>query len=209
MRCALASIVLVLSVAAGYTRADIINGGFESGDFTGWTVTVSDGHPQDLSSATVLSGSAPEGSYYAYLKGACEYHYGFSGYARVQQVFQAGAGDTLSFDARASHQFVSDNQGAEASETYDVIGPSSYHVNNTIPEGSVWNGYSVSLGDAGQYTLTFQAYSNVGTGNNPASDSYMRVDNVRLSAVPEPSALLLAAVGLIGSLAFCLWRKRR
>ena len=50
---------------------------------------------------------------------------------------------------------------------------------------------------------------NLAVGDNSSGDSgYYRMDYVGTTAIPEPSALVLAATGLLGLLAYA-WRKRK
>ena len=59
-RAAAAALVVVMATQAGFAAPLFVNAGFETGDFTGWTVTVSGvGGPGD-GTVTGLAGTGPE-----------------------------------------------------------------------------------------------------------------------------------------------------
>jgi hypothetical protein len=200
------AIVVVLSVTRAQSGT-IVNGGFETGTLDGWT-NVAAGDAQ----VSVVQGGAPEGNYYAHLSAD-----GFAvnhpdAYASLGSAapFSASAGDVLTFNYRAS-TWVNDPLAGYATARAWLSGGIS-DIEIPLLLGTGWTTASVTLPESRDYSLG--TYLNVealvyNDGSQTiigAASGAMDVDNVHVT--PEPSTLVLAAVGLIGLLAY-VWRKCR
>jgi hypothetical protein len=203
MRCsclAFAAMVAIGFVVQPLLAGTIVNGGFETGDLTGWSYQTSgDGS----ASVTVESGAAAEGTHYARLYASA---YGMSSAsATLTQEFDALAGDRLSFsylDNTQGNMFV----GAEVSpgDIHFSIGP--YNPNNIHGEWteavvqSAPYGYYYEFPTSGHYTFSVSAQA-----MNATAD--LGIDAVQLTRVPEPSTFVFLGISAIGFLANA-WRRR-
>jgi hypothetical protein len=172
----LAAVALVL-VGVGQTRADlIVNGGFETGDFTGWT-TGANSYPETIKTSPVHSGT-----YAAQIAG-----YSSNPNTLSQTVTTtSGQAYTLSF---ARYQVY---QGPPVFLTVDWDGAAVF-TDPAPTVGGVYQVFSVNVVGTGSDTLTFIS------ANDPA---YTYVDdvsfNASLIAAPEPSTLTLFGIGAVG-----------
>jgi hypothetical protein len=186
---AMATVLLVTSHAA---RADyIVNGGFETGDFTGWTLTFD---PSVTDTATFVTsagfgfpGAPHSGSFYAAL-GAV------GGDAHLSQTFTDPVGQPLvisywrSSDGATPNDFSVDFNGTQLIAETD------------IPQQD-YTEFTFDVTATGDDTLTINAR------NDP---NYLSLDDVSVdnagAAVPEPASLGLFSAGLA---LFGLRRRRR
>ena len=94
------------------------------------------------------------------------------------------------------------SQNYNVSLSYDggstIYGSSTHHT--TVPRGG-WNLETLTFRTTGGEGLL----SFIGGTTYPRVDATSLIDNVQLTAVPEPSALVLMAMGTLGLLA---WRRR-
>lgn len=68
--------------------------------------------------------------------------------------------------------------------------------------------YTAPVADNGLNQMSFLNNLSYQAGHTPAGAPYMfALDNVSLTAVPEPASLVLSAIGMLGLLAYA-WRKR-
>lgn len=171
-------IVLMLLGATSPTSAEIVNGGFETGDFTGWT--------RQGSGDFILSSGAPEGSCCAVVEAN-----NANPYSRLMQSFSANAGDQFSVLARYSGE---GNCGIwlEDEEMNTVFSPTTT---------TNWQTYSYTITETGNYVINASAMSEPTIGGL----SSLWLDAVRVTPVPEPSTVVLLGIGAIGLLA---WRRR-
>lgn len=175
-----AGVALALAVAVGHVGAAqastnlVTNGGFETGDFTGWA-PAPNSFPMYIVSAPVQ-----EGAHAAQIAG-----FDFNPDTLTQVILTAlGQSYTLSFwyaqDQRTPNGLAVTWNGANVYAVTDELIGGYQHVLSTVV-------------GTGSDNLVFSAY------NNPA---YTYLDNVSVSAnVPEPStwALSIVGFGLLGA----------
>lgn len=164
-------------IASGNVFADqlIVNGGFETGDFTGWTIN-------DVSFSMYVDSLNPvhSGTYSAQIAG-----FDFGPDTLSQTVATvAGQSYALDFwfwqDTGTPNGFIVDWNGTVIYSETDYT---------TAPE---FREFQFNVVGTGNDTLTFTTY------NNPA---FAYIDDVSLvgpAAVPEPSSLALLSLGGIG-----------
>jgi len=178
-----------------------VNGGFETGDFTGWT-QFPGGGSQEITSVN----PAPDSIYAANLNATAD--------AAIDNLIknanigvgQVSAGDaiTISFDARgtttsggvAFAEFFSEVEGGGVSDS-QILGGAPLSL-NADPE--VWTNYSydVFAGPDVSGGITLQLKAGCGPVTGCTSDVFF--DNASVSVVPEPSSfcLIIPALGLLG-----------
>jgi len=175
-------------------RADyILNGDFETGDFTDWTLGT---QSQSCADCTFVSNNiggtyvAQQGNYFAMLG-------------------NEGAQDTLTQTIATPHSvqqflltyYVDSDGGFGGTSQFEV------EWDNSVIAGSVLNNAPLS----GYVEYQFLVFSN-GTGSDTLQflerddDGFMGLDNVNLQ-IPEPGSLALLGSGLIALAA--LFRRRR
>jgi hypothetical protein len=194
-------ILAVLFLAVESVQADLINGGFETGDLTGWTSTVPFGasaaavgsHTEDAGPLPNTTWAPTEGSFFALLETD-----GPGNWCTLEQSFSGVAGDVVSFDYFFDwgdlHPFndqcygeLLDATGAQEHEFFRWGQDGTPMVANHSNVG--WSSESYALAADGDYTLKF------GIANclDSINDSYMGID---AAVVPVPGAVLLGMLGL-------------
>lgn len=191
--------VAVLFCLAMPVQADITNGGFEAG-LTGWSSagTVSATTFEMARDLVPTPDWLPtQGSYFASLWSTDS---AGSNASAMSQTFFANAGDVLSFDSFFDFGDFAPPLGAydtaQAVVAWDGVAPRVFEFNTPGHElgdfaNVGWNSYSFVLPETGGYTLTFS----IADGNG-VFESILGVDNVKVTAVPAPGAILLGAIGL-------------
>ncbi len=182
---ALAAMAMALGFGGSAAKADLlVNGGFETGDFTGWTVS---GDATSVETA------------------------GYDGFTPHSGTYFAALGDTSStFPYGTLSQTVADTAGQTLTLTYwlasDGALPNFINVTwdgvlvpgSTVTDSAAfpWTMYQFSVLAIGDDTLLFNEQ------NIPAYDA---LDDVSLasssqsqSSVPEPASMLLFGAGLLG-----------
>ena len=200
------AVFLGLAVTALTSQAAILsNGSFETGDFTGW-ITQDLSNPFDALS--VQANGATHGTFAA--------SSGFDGngpgtISIAQDIGVLSAGSSLSFDYAATV----DDFGGVGDRVFSVSlrpngGGTPIHTFEVFRalDGASSNSGAVSTSlDFSPYAgqdvrVSFELFV-PGDYNGPGS---FKLDNVSLTAVPEPATYgLIAGAGLVG---FAVWRRR-
>jgi hypothetical protein len=167
-QCIAATVLFVCATAP--VEAVILNGSFETGDFSGWTAAGTYWNPV-ASNPRVLTGGT-DGQYYAYLFGNFEHVVGHDlvSWASLSTTFGANLGDVLKFDA----------WGNGGLWVKDLATHATLDRTTTSLSGD-WLSYNVPITSSSQFELYFHA--------DPVFNGmYMSVDNVRLIPAPPLSA---------------------
>jgi hypothetical protein len=222
------TLATAISLLASSTSASgvVLNGSFETGDFTDWTttgdtsvqdlgfgVTPTDGNYQaalqTLADTTGTSAAGLE-SFLGLSSGTLTNSGATEGSA-ILQIIEANTGDVLSFDYNFLTDevpgnsdfndfafFTLDNNLISLADTFspDLFSPSF----SSFAEETGYKSFSYTLTSAGTYTLGFGVVDVDNTGGgDTAVNSGLLVDNVRTTPVPEPMTIFgsLAALGFM------------
>ena len=205
----LAGAVAFASLSAA--KADFVNGGFETKDFSGWTTAFggdtapvvikygqAGGYPTGAFGEAVLAPTGG-GNYGAYFS---------SDFATdvISQLLTLAPGKyTFSFDIYAPQNGL--NNPYDATFNGQILG------NNSV-SGSVkgdlatpaWKHLSFDFTTAGNGTGSF-SFSGLGAGHNPAWAADVVVDNFSVTAVPEPATWAMMILGFMG-VGFMAYRRK-
>ena len=177
----------------------LVNGDFETGDFSGWNKNIPPGgSAQVVTTHTGYGGSTYtpiSGTYFAELKTD-----GGGSYTTISQSLTMNMNDELSgwaaFDYQDYHPF-NDNAYIEIYDSSNNLVATPWSVyGNDVP--NYWDGpwtkwsWTAPMGDT--YTILF------GVANDQDSweDSYALFDDVKLSSpIPEPNTIILLSAGFL------------
>ena len=191
----LAALALLIG-GVGQAKADlIVNGGFETGDFTGWTSNMA---PSLLVEPTGHAGiPSHSGGYYA----------NFGSNSSQPGVISQTITDTSGSNYTLGMWVLGDGGANEftvkwnGTTIYDMSIPDTLHVPTPY-----YIQLSFTVQGTGTDTLTLQGWDN---GSNPGA---IGLDDVSLnpagSVVPEPSSLTLLGLGAAGLVGY-RWRRRQ
>jgi hypothetical protein len=217
-------------VSVATTRAQLTNGGFESG-LTGWSSdgtasaagTTGGQPPLEGSLQAVIdtpqSGTASQSSLETFLElpasslDAIRDGFNTAGGSAIKQIFNVQNGDTIQFlwDFLPNGSTTNSTQNDTGFFTLHLQGSNGAPVtlSDTTTSGGNPTGYhSFQSGPltAGSWLLGFAAFDSVGTGGNALRPTLL-IDNVQIiAAIPEPATWLLLLCGIPMVLIF---RRRR
>jgi hypothetical protein len=109
-------------------------------------------------------------------------------FAIISQDFAANAGDVLSFDYWNDSTY-----NVSAVLTVEIPSTFEYIFWDTMPVTTDWTTFQVTLPKTENYRITFQA----GGTSDYGETSTWKVDNVRLTSVPEPGVASLLGIGAL------------
>jgi hypothetical protein len=186
------AMALLVCAPAAFAQNLLTNGGFETGDFTGWTTGGNFEDTDVVSGPFYVYSGAQEGNFYAVLGPV-----GSDG--TLSQSFNTISGQsyTFSFWLAAVGDDPSDFSAFwDGTQVYSATDPNT---------GGVYQQFSFTETGTGHDTITFSFR------DDPA---YIALDNVSVTqnggtgSVPEPSSFLLMGSGILG-LAGVIRRKMR
>ena len=174
---ALPALAIVATPVAATAQNLVVNGGFETGDFTGWTA------PSESYFERVDTTYTASGNYAGEIAG-----YSYNPDTLSQQIATiAGQAYRIRFD------YLWDITAPDTlnSLALDWNGDLLFQQQNVVDNGYQWHRFTGLVTGTGSDLLKFTA------ANDPG---YVWIDNVSLSAVPEPLSwtLLLSGFGAVG-----------
>ena len=189
--------ILIFGIITNANADPIVNGGFETGNFKGWTASGSNGGSASVVKKTKgydnTPYTAPEGKYFAKLKADAEI---------LQKNLSWQAGQSVDFSwAFLAEDYIPYNDFAiftidGVNENYTVKLSNVSQVGNYGDTG--WKTYSYL------FTSNDSGFISFGSKNvlDQNLDSVLLVDNVQISGsstpVPEPTTVVLLGLAMIG-----------
>jgi len=169
-------------------KAQVVNGSFETGDFTGWTLNNGLGAVV----TTADSKNPTDGVFFAHLDAGN----GAYVYTTLSQTFNATAGDIISGDAYfQANDYIPYNDDAYVQILQGNVVLFSSDVAAVGDFGNTpWTAFSYQFAAGGSYTIEAGVRNVLDNGLS----SSMGLDNVRISSssvTPEGSSLAMFALG--------------
>jgi hypothetical protein len=194
---AAAGVALLTAAGTQVNAANLVsNGGFETGDLTGWTTFPTVGTYTFTN--TGYNGVRTAGSAQGVSAYAGEYLLAFGNYPSEGV---AGVSQTLSTIVGQNYNlslYWGDNKSNGAGDQlFEVLWNGSAVDTINGETATTWTNLSFLVKGTGSDTLTLEGYSNAG---------YNDVDNVSVTVTPLPGALSMFGAGLV-SLGALGWRK--
>lgn len=179
-------VILGMTCVVNAAPVSVINGGFETGDFTGWSSISYGGQAVVMGDSGFL---ATEGQYFANLYAD----------SLMSQATSWQAGDTLSFDWNFN---ANDYMPFNDFSIFKIVTGSSTLFDLTLANvasvgdfnATGWNTYTYTFATAGTGSFAFGVYNNL----DWIVPSQLYIDNVNTAPVPEPATLFLFGSGLVG-----------
>jgi hypothetical protein len=175
---ALPALAIVAAPVPALAQNLVVNGGFETGDFTGW-IAPGEGYPEKVDPTWVKSGA---------------YAAEIAGYSDIPdtltQQIATGAGHV--YHIQFDYLWDITEAGTLNALELDWNGDQLFLQQNVVDNSYVWHHFDGLVTGTGSDQLQF-----IGA-NDPG---YVWVDNVAVSNAPEPAAwaMMVAGFGLIGA----------
>jgi hypothetical protein len=180
--------MLSIGAQVGTACADLVNGGFETGDFTGWTLTnvTADDFVSVLSNSGNPSLPPNPGNYEAYL--------GKSGsVGAISQSFATTIGQTYT----VSFWLASDDINTANTNVFQALWNGQAQNINPVLNANLASPYTQYL-----FTATASSSSSTIAFNFQNDPSVFHLDNVDATPTPIPAAAWLLGSGLMGLVGF-------
>jgi hypothetical protein len=216
--------VLSLMLVAAESRAAIVNGDFETGDLSGWTVDLAaDNGPSDVPGTATVE--TVDGSLRAVLTAASDVFVDLESgqpqsysLAKISQIVTLADAATVAVDISGSYSAIpaAFSPGGIATIGITLTNTANQSSHTLLHIGSFYSGFVTlhsfdtlavaAVLPAGEYRLeAFAIANNEGNLESGGSvEASLTLDNFRLLPVPEPSGLLLISLA-----ALCLIAKAR